>query len=414
MSKNHLLVASVALALFSAAAQAAGPFELSYIGQQIVPSGTLYAGTTVGGLSSIDYNPATGRYLSISDDRSALNPARFYDVSLDLNQFVRSATPGMAGVSFNSVTTIQAPGGGAFAINTVDPESLRLDAARGKIYWGNEGQRSAAGFQNPTVREMNLDGSHSRDFAVPGYYNPSGSASGLTAGDKGIYNNLAFENMTLSQDGNTLYVATENALAQDSLPASATNGTRSRILSFDIASGAAGAEYVYDVEPVAFAPNPVGSFATNGLTDFISVGDRQFITIERSFSTGAGTNGIPATGNSIRIFYADARGATDVAGVESITSVSGLTAVSKTLLLDLSTLKNDDGSTLSLDNIEGISFGPAFNGKQTLILASDNNFSGTQFTQFIALEIAPVPEPGTWAMLVAGLALTGTLARRQA
>ncbi|GAA5165531.1 esterase-like activity of phytase family protein [Viridibacterium curvum] len=412
MSSRHLLAASVALVLSCASAQATGPFELSYIGQQIVPTGTLYAGTTVGGLSSIDYNPATGRYLSISDDRSALNPARFYELSLDLNQFSRSATPGMAGVSFSGVTTIQPIGGGTFATNTVDPESLRLDAARGKIYWSNEGQRSAAGFQNPTVREMNLDGSYSRTFAVPDYYNPSGSVSGLSAGDKGVYNNLAFENMTLSSDRNTLYVATENALAQDSLPSSVSNGSRSRILSFDVASGAAGAEYVYEVEPVAFAPSPAGSFATNGLTDFIAVGDRQFITIERSFSTGAGTNGIPATGNTIRIFYADARGATDVAGVESITSVSGLTTVSKTLLLNLSSLKNDDGSTLSLDNIEGITFGPSHNGKQTLILASDNNFSGTQFTQFIALEIAPVPEAGTWAMLLAGLGLLGVVRRR--
>jgi hypothetical protein len=164
--------------------------------------------------------------------------------------------------------------------------------------------------------------------------------------------------------------------------------------------------------PVAFAPNPAGSFATNGLTDFIAVGDRQFIAIERSFSLGAGTNGIPATGNTIKLFHVDARGATDVSSFDSIAGQT-VQAVSKTLLLDLSDLKNDDGSTLSLDNIEGITFGPSFNGKQTLVLASDNNFGATQFTQFIALEVTAVPEPETYALLLAGLGLIGFAARRR-
>lgn len=401
-----------ALALASFGAQAAAPFEFSYIGQQIVPTGTQFAGTTVGGLSSIDYVAGSGRYIAISDDRSALNPARFYELSLDLNAFTRSATPGMAGVGFTAVTTLLDTNGLPFATNQVDPEGMRYDATRNQLYWSNEGQRSGAGFQNPTVRSAGLDGSYGRDFAVPARYNPSGSNTGLTPGDRGVYNNLAFENLAISTDGNTLYAATENALAQDSLPATAFNGSRSRIVSFDIDSGAAGAEYIYDVSPVVFAPNPANGFATNGLTDFIAVGDRQFITIERSFSLGTPANGIPATGNTIRLFYADARNATDVSSFDSIAGQT-ITAVSKTLLLDLSDLKNDDGSTLSLDNIEGLTFGPAFNGKQTLILASDNNFGATQFTQFIALEVTAVPEPETYAMLLAGLGLIGVAARRR-
>jgi hypothetical protein len=60
----------------------------------------------------------------------------------------------------------------------------------------------------------------------------------------------------------------------------------------------------------------------------------------------------------------------------------------KRLPLDLATLVNDDGSTLAVDNIEGISWGPASpTGRPTLILVSDNNFSNTQVTQFIALEV---------------------------
>ena len=61
--------------------------------------------------------------------------------------------------------------------------------------------------------------------------------------------------------------------------------------------------------------------------------------------------------------------------------------VKRTMLLDLSSLRNDDGSVLALDNIEGITLGPLVDGKRTLILVSDNNVNPAQFTQFIALLI---------------------------
>lgn len=403
----------IALAVsFATCSAYAADFNLDYLGQQIVPTGTQFAGTTVGGLSSLEYDAAQQRFFAISDDRSQFNPARFYTLSLDLAKFTRSATPGMTGVNFTNVTTIQQAGGGAFALNTVDPEGMRYDAARGKLYWSNEGQRSDAGFQNPTVREMNPDGSYVRDFPVPAHFNPAGSSTGRAPGDSGIYNNLAFESMALSQDGKTLYTATENGLSQDSLPSTVSNGSRARILSFDVALGAAGAEYAYDVGPVVLPPSSSTGFATNGLTDLVAIGDRQFIAIERSFAVGAATPGTPVTGNSIRLYLADARFATDISAMDDLTG-QAITPASRTLLLDLSTLKQDDGGTLALDNIEGITLGPVVDGKRTLVLVSDNNFNGSQFTQFVALQITPVPEADTWAMLLAGLGLVGFAARRR-
>jgi len=387
-----ILFAGAILAMPAHAVDFSANVRLGYLGQQIVPAGTIFNGTTIGGLSSLDYNTGTGRYLAVSDDRSTINPARFYGLSLDPGKFQRSSAPGHAGVSFKTVTTIQKPDGGAFEPNTVDPEGLRFDSARNRIYWINEGRRSGDGFQNPTVREMKMDGGHVRDFAVPERYHPSGSVAGLAPDDRGVYNNLAFESLAISKDGKTLYAATENGLAQDSLPSSVSNGSRSRILAFDISSGQSRAEYVYDVSPVAIAPVPAGLFATNGLTDFIAVGDRQFITIERSFATGAPTPGMPVTSHTIRLFYADARNATDVSNMDAIAG-QNIRAVAKSLLLDLSDLKHDDGTALALDNIEGITLGPRINDKETLILVSDNNFNNVQFTQFVALLIIPDPAP---------------------
>lgn len=388
-----ILLGATALAIsFSAAVplHASGDsvnFGLRYIGQQIVPNKTSFNGTTVGGLSSLDYNPATGRYLTISDDRSKTGPARFYELSLDLSQFQSSATPGMAGVTFHTVTTIRRVDGGAFEKYSVDPEGMRFDSARNKIYWCDEGQRSVFGFRNPAVREMNSDGSHSREFSLPSYYAPRGSNIGILPGDKGIYNNLGFESLAISVDGTTLHTATENGLVQDSPPATLLTGSRSRILSFDIASGKSGAEYIYYIEPVAFVIAALGGFATNGLTDFIAIGDRQFVTIERSFALDAAIPGGASTGFTVRLYYADARSATDVSGIGSLARKS-IQPVRKTLLMDLSDIKNADGSALALGNIEGITLGPRFNGKNTIVLVADNNFNNRQLTQFIALEIS--------------------------
>jgi hypothetical protein len=274
--------------------------------------------------------------------------------------------------------------------------------------WSNEGQRSAAGFQNPTVREMNTNGTYLRDFSVPSHYNPVGSNSGLTAGDSGVFNNLAFESLTFSNDGQTLYAATENSLTQDGRPATILSGTRARVLAFDTTTGNPLHEYVYVTDPVIDPPSPINGFATNGLVELLNAPgmDGTFIAIERSFAVGAvGTNG--NTGNNIRLYLTSSAGATDVNGVADIASVTGLVAMNKELLLDLDILTNIDGSPLAQDNIEGIAWGADFNGMPTLILVSDNNFSGTQFTQFLAFNATPVPAPAALPLFAAALAGLG-------
>ncbi|WP_020482714.1 esterase-like activity of phytase family protein [Methylomonas sp. MK1] len=398
--KLRYTLSAVLAALLGNTAQAA-PFSLDYIGQNIVASGTVFNGTTVGGLSGIDYDSANGRYLAISDDRSALNPARYYDLGLNLAQFNKNSAPGAAGVTFNGVTNILTPSGSTFATNTVDPESMRLH--NGSLFWTNEGQRATAGFQNPTVREMNLNGSYVRDFAVPSYYNPSGSVSALNAGDTGIRNNLAFESLTFSNDGKTLYTATENSLAQDdALPATVLNGSESRVLAFDRATGSAVGEYVYTTDAVVDVPNPVTNFATNGLVELLNIPglSDSFIAVERSFSAG-----IPGTGNNIRLYLTSLSNASNLIGVDDLDNAPVYTSMTKELLLDLSTLTNSDGTALALDNIEAITWGETFNGNPTLILASDNNFSATQFTQFLAFEVKAVPLPAAFPLF--GTALLG-------
>ncbi len=59
---RFLLAGSGALAAAVAAGDAQAATTLSLIGQVVIPSGTIAQGTVLGGLSGIDYDPATDSY----------------------------------------------------------------------------------------------------------------------------------------------------------------------------------------------------------------------------------------------------------------------------------------------------------------------------------------------------------------
>jgi hypothetical protein len=47
-----------------------------------------------------------------------------------------------------------------------------------------------------------------------------------------------------------------------------------------------------------------------------------------------------------------------------------------------------DDLGIPIDNIEGMTFGPSLpDGRQTLVIVSDNNFNPGQFTQFVVLAV---------------------------
>ena len=79
-------------------------------------------------------------------------------------------------------------------------------------------------------------------------------------------------------------------------------------------------------------------------------------------------------GNDIRLFVArpDPNGA----------DATGRTPLLKELVLDF------DDLGIPLDNVEGMTFGPDLaDGRRTLVFVSDDNFSETQVTQFLAFAL---------------------------
>jgi hypothetical protein len=109
----------------------------------------------------------------------------------------------------------------------------------------------------------------------------------------------------------------------------------------------------------------------NGVSDLVALSDTTFLVLERSV----------AEHPVVCIFRAEIGAATDVMALPSMQNAA-LTPMSKSLAIDLSTTP---GLT-PLDNIEGITLGPKLpDGRQSVVLVSDDDFSATQVTQFLLL-----------------------------
>lgn len=378
------LMIAAALAALSAHTQAAD-FSLRVIGATSLPTGTLFEGVEFGGISGID-RAADGSYWAISDDRGGeRGTPRFYNLALDYD------AAGFNGVTIKRQINMQRPDGTPFPANarTVDPEGIRV-APNGNLYWSSEGNWSAnaAARYQPFVREMTTEGVFVREFSTPSMYDY------VDNGTTGGRSNKLFEALTVAPDG-TVFVANEDALIQDGNITTLDAGSVVRVTALDPVTGSARGQYAYELPPIPVDAAPGAPFGPdNGLPELLAISDTQFIAIERAFASGIG--------NTIRITLAEITAdTTDVSSFASLAD-GGYTAMRRELLLEMPI----EYAGITLDNIEGVSWGHTLaNGHRTLVLAADNNFSATQSTQFIALELMPVPEPERYAQFAAGLGL---------
>ncbi|RZQ65033.1 esterase-like activity of phytase family protein [Amycolatopsis suaedae] len=363
-----------ALALPLLATPAAADSGPRLLGERIVPNGLLFAGTEVGGLSSIDYDRRTGQYVLISDDRSDRQPARFYTARIPVTR------DGIGTVEFTGTTPLLRPDGTTYPplrandpaapqnAQTIDPEELRTDPLGGGYYWSQEGERSASALIDPSIREADRDGRYRRDLPIP-----DGERMTATTGPR---QNYGIEGFTFAAGGVLVASALEGPLLQDGPEATPSYGPLSRI-TVQGRFGPVLAQYAYPQEPIFATPNPPTAFANTGVTSILAENTwdpSRFLVMERSFVTGVG--------NSVRIYEVDTRGATNVLRMPSLKDRK-VTPVRKRLLVDLA-----DVGLSTVDNIEGMTWGPRLpGGKRSLLLVSDNNFSATQVTQIIALAL---------------------------
>lgn len=362
-----LAAAVVGASWTSAASDGVRTPALQFLGQQIIPTGTQFRETEVGGLSGMAYDPAHDVFYVLSDDPSQIDPARFYTLRIDLEDGHLDKDD----IDFLDVTTLLQPDGQAFAPLSLDPEGLALTKDRTLVIT-SEG--FATRLIDPFVRLFELDGSSAGVLPLPEPFLP------VSGGTRGVRQNLGFESAGTTPNGRFLFTGTEAALAQDGPPATLAAGSPARLLRYNLRSGRLDRQYVYWTDAIAEPPVPATNFAVSGLVELLPLNIDNLLSLERSFSVGT-----PGTGNSIKLYRVSLHGADNVNGVESLAGILGsVRPVSKTLLLDLGTLG------IPLDNVEAMAFGPDLpDGRRSLILVSDNNFAPAQFTQFLLFAVSP-------------------------
>jgi hypothetical protein len=346
--------------------------SLKYIGEHIIPFNHQFKGTTIGGLSGIDYDARKKLYYLICDDRSSINPARFYTAKINFTH------AGFSNVEFVNVTTFLQPDGMPYPdrkkdpAHSPDPEALRYNPVTDNFVWTSEGERITGKenvLLNPAITTITKEGKYFDTFPLPAQMH-------MYTTEKGLRQNGVFEGLTFADNFKTMYVSVEEPLYEDGPRAGLRDTTALiRILKYDVATKKQLAQFAYNLEAIAHPSIPENEFKINGIPDIISVGNNKLLVIERSFSTGIA----PCT---IRIYLIDISKATNIAGVASLKKQPPVSVAYKKLLLNMDVLG------IYTDNIEGVTFGPDLpNGHKTLIFVSDNNFSKDQKTQFLLFEV---------------------------
>ncbi|MDX3629552.1 esterase-like activity of phytase family protein [Streptomyces europaeiscabiei] len=243
----------------------------------------------------------------------------------------------------------------------LDSEGLAVD---------RDGTRLVTSETEPSVRRYDRRGRLLGSLPVPDALKvaPAGRAVA----------NQTFEGLTLLPGERTLLASMEGALSGDTAGAvrfqtwQRHGGARDFRLS---------AQYGYR------------SDTGLGVVEVAGLPGGRLLVLERGFTAGVG--------NTVRLYAADTRGATDTSGVDVLTGQDGdgVRLVRKTLLADLvncplgATAKQPQPNPL-LDNIEGmVVTGPSRSGgRLNVVLVSDDNQNAVQTTRFYSLRVRVAPE----------------------
>jgi hypothetical protein len=327
--------------------------QLRFLDEFILADDIIVDSTLVGGLSGIDYY--NGLYYLVCDDAS--NP-RYYEATITIKDTV------ITNIAITKIIKIRD------SSKYLDLEAIRYDGNTNKIFLTSEGHIDKQEF--PLFFSVNSDGDIVNEFKIPTAFYPNSTQQPR--------HNATLEGLSKNYNEEEYWVAMELPLKADG-PEPQLIHTKSpvRITLISTTSNQALKQFAYLLDPIA--KQPKGNFAVNGLSDILEYAKAKFFVIERSYSSGLGNQS-----NTIKIFNVDATKATNTLNIDSL-RIESYVPATKTLLLDFENLRNRLTNN-SIDNIEGITFGPTLpNGNKTLLLVSDNNFNRfeKQLNQFILL-----------------------------
>src|SRR5690625_1015747 len=281
----------------------------------------------------------------------------------------------------NQIDTVIFERGISIDGNSADFDHLFFDS-EGLIYHPDKdiytvsSEGSVKNGRDPFIAEVDSKGEVIDLYELPSHFD--------LGKKKGPRNNGVFEGLCDAFAGDGIWVATELPLKQDGkAPRVASTFSPVRFTHFDRESKKANRQFAYPLDRVRKIP--LLPYGINGVTAILEYEENQFLVLERGFSAGYGKYGF-----RVLLYHADARKADSTLDIHQLKSHKrDITMAQKNLLFDFNSIRKKL-TRRSVDNLEGMAFGPRLpNGNRTLVIIADNNFNRImpQMNQIILLEV---------------------------
>ncbi|UYL10033.1 esterase-like activity of phytase family protein [Bdellovibrio sp. SKB1291214] len=365
----HKIWGSIVFALVIASQAQA--LTLKYIGETSIVTGAEFDGTTIGGLSGITY--VDGILNAVSDDKGRYGEPRFYQFDFKADNKSISLIP-------KSVTYLKGLRKEGHRKAFMDAEGL-VALPGGDFLISSEGNNDSKPRSMPRVLRVGADGKWKSDLTMPDKYLPE--RTGLQS--KGVQNNGSLEGLSATRDGKFVFTCLEAPLTQDIDMETETDGVIVRILKFEDRGAQRGyftpaSEFAYRVAP--YNDNQIGREVFKGVSEILALSDNKVIVLER----GARLHG-KGWKYTVSLYVADLTKATDTLSMVKLADHK-YTLAEKTKLVDFETDLVKERGKKDIQNFEALTFGPTLpDGRRTLLVMSDNNFSKSEVTELLVFAI---------------------------